>query len=157
MFGRGWVQAQATVVAAKQRGNKPVYTKHGGGTIRRRYEYVLDVQPPGGRPMFRATVLSPLNVDKLRDLAVGEVVTVLCEAKGENVKFDTSDDSMSEAAADNARQAKFDSIAQAAPGTGSRRPDLSKEALLRQREKLRAAQSESETGTTAESGDPLDR
>jgi Short C-terminal domain len=157
MFGRGWAQTRATVVAAQQMGDKPVYTKHGGGTMRRRYEYALDVHPPDGGPVFRTTVLSPLNVDSLRDLAVGEVVPVLVHAKDEKVKFDTSDPSMSQAAADNARRARFDAVAHAAPDTGPRRPDLSRETLLRQREKLQAAQRAREDDTATQSDDRLDR
>jgi Short C-terminal domain len=157
MFGRGWEQAKATVVAAQQMGDKPVYTKHGGGTMRRRYEYVLDVHPAGGGPAFRTTVLSPLNVDSLRDLAIGEVVPVLCHAKDEKAKFDTSDPSMSQAAVNDARRARFEAVADAAPGSGGRGPDLSREALLRQREKLRAAQRAQEEVPASGSDDRLDR
>ena len=157
MFGRGWEQTRATVVAAQQMGDKPVYTKHGGGTMRRRYEYALDVHPPGGGPMFRTAVLSPLNVDSLRDLAVGEVVPVLFHAKDQKVKFDTSDPSMSQEAANDARQARFEAVAHGSPGTGSRKPDLSREALLRQREKLQAAQHAREGDSAAQSDDRLRR
>ena len=152
MFGRGWEQARATVIASQQMDNKPVYS-HGDGTLRRRQEYVLDVQPAGGGAVFRTTVLSPLNVDSMRDLSVGEVVRVLCHAKDKKVKFDTSDPSVSHQAAKSARRERFDEIASAAPGSGPggadasrakqvrRGPDLSREALVRQREKLRAQQS----------------
>lgn len=102
--------------------NKPVYNWGRGGTMRRRCEYALDVQPPDGGPIFRTTVLSPLNVDSLRDLAVGEVVPVLFHAKERKVKFDTSDRSMSQAAAKDARRARFEAVALAAPSASSGGP-----------------------------------
>ena len=144
MFGHRWERTRATVIASQQMDDKPVYTHHGGGTLRRRQEYVLDVRPPGGGPVFRTTVLSPLDVDSLRDLSVGEVVPVLYKARSKKVKFDTSDPSMSHEAAKTAQRARFEEIAHAAPGSGPgadqasadgserRRPDLSRDALLRQ-------------------------
>lgn len=166
MFGRGWEQARATVIASQQMDDKPVYS-HGGGTLRRRREYVLDVHPPGGAAMFRTTVLSPLNVDSMRDLSVGEVVPVLCHAKDKKVKFDTSDPAMSHEAVKSARREQFEEIASAAPGSGPggaddpggrpvrRGPDLSKEALVRQREKLRAQQRGDDEVSVGESDNRL--
>jgi hypothetical protein len=122
MFGRGWKPARATVIASQQMDDKPVYTHHGGGTLRRRQDYVLDVHPPAGGPVFRTTVLSPLNVDSMRDLRTGETVPVLYRARGQKVKFDTADPSLSHDAAKSAQQARFDEIAHAPPGSGSEGP-----------------------------------
>jgi hypothetical protein len=124
MFGRGWERARATVIASQQMDDKPVYTHHGGGTLRRRQEYVLDVRPPGGGPVFRTTVLSPLNVDSMRDLSIGELVPVLCRATRRKVKFDTSDPSMNHDAAKSAQRARFEEIAHAEPGSSPGHQDL---------------------------------
>lgn len=118
MFGGGWEQARATVIASRQLDHKAVYSK-GRGTLRRRQEYVLDVQPPGGGPVFRTTVTSPLDVNSMRDLAVGEIIPVLCRAKDTKVKFDTSDPALSYEAVKAAREERFGELANAAPGGGA--------------------------------------
>jgi hypothetical protein len=119
MFGRDWERVKAKVVAAREMENKPVYTSHGGGTLRRRYEYVLDVEPPGGRPAFRTSVLSPMNVDKMPTLRVGQVVFVQCHPKAEKVKFDTDEPTTrrNPAEIEKKEQAAFDAVRDAPPGT----------------------------------------
>lgn len=118
MLGRGWEPARATIVAARAT-QKPVYTGRQNRGFARRIEYVLDVQPAGGRPMFRATLLSPLNVDTLREMSVGEVVPVQCNPKSQDVKFDKSDPSIRRDTVDDAQRDSFDAIRNAAPGTAA--------------------------------------
>ena len=86
MFGFGWEEGTATVVA--RRLLKEFYSSRGdrGGVMRRRkFEFILDVRPPDGSPRFRATCKSSSH-----DPVQGDEVPVKYKPKSQKVRFQTS-------------------------------------------------------------------
>ena len=84
MFGFGWEEGTATVVA--RRLIKEFYTSTGGegrATKVRKFEFILDVRPPDGSPRFRATCRTSSH-----DPVQGDEVPVKYKAKGQKVRFD---------------------------------------------------------------------
>ena len=84
MFGFGWEEGTATVVA--RRLLKEYYTSTVGGgrsTKVRKFEFILDVRPPDGSPRFRATCKTSSH-----DPVQGDEVAVKYKAKSQKVRFD---------------------------------------------------------------------
>ncbi len=101
MFGRGWEPARATVIAREvgqgRLGAKSRVGSSGGAAGSVSYDYVVDVQPSGGGPVFRATFEGPWDqhtVGGFQAPEVGQVVGVKVHAKSGEVKFDTDDRSV---------------------------------------------------------------
>jgi hypothetical protein len=116
MFGRDWKPGRATIVAARA-SNAPTLTHNTLYPSGRRTEYVVDVQPDGREPMFRATLLSPMDIERFRKPTIGDVVPVLCDAKRQKVKFDTEDPSLRQDLANKAKSDAFEEASQAVPGS----------------------------------------
>jgi hypothetical protein len=85
--GGDWQPAKAKVTAKRESSKFAM----GGTATQRRYEYVLDISPPGGGEPFTTTMITPMMTRKWRELRVGEVVTVLCELGTRNVKWDKNE------------------------------------------------------------------
>lgn len=84
MFGFGWRQGSATVVA--RRLLKEFYTSASGEgrpMKRRKFEFILDVRPPDRSPRFRATCKSASH-----DPVQGDEVPVQYKPKSQKVRFD---------------------------------------------------------------------
>jgi hypothetical protein len=128
MFGRDWESAEATIVTRRL-----VEQGHGGeaGILSyQAYEYIADVRPAGGSPVFRAVVKEPFNAIHFKAPEVGQVVRVTFRRKDKHVKFDDSDPGIHRdinhkkadrravaQAGSAAAKASFAAIAAAAPGT----------------------------------------
>ena len=67
----------------------------GAMSTQRRYEYVMDVSPGGRSELFSVTMITPLFCGRWLPLDVGDVVTVLCQAQTEKVKWDKREPSTS--------------------------------------------------------------
>jgi hypothetical protein len=86
--GRGdWQPAKAKVTAKRQSSKFAL----GGTSTQHRYEYVLDISPPGGGEPFTTTMITPMMTRTWRELRVGEVVSVLWEPQTRNVKWDKNE------------------------------------------------------------------
>jgi len=84
VFGFGWEEGTATVVA--RRLLKEWYTSTGGEgrtMKRRKFEFILDVRPPDGSPRFRATCKTSSH-----DPVQGDEVPVKYKLKSQKVRFD---------------------------------------------------------------------
>ncbi len=125
MFGRDWEPGEATIIALKEIGS---IGRHGGidssGAKMKSYEFVADVRPTGGGPVFRTVIHEPLDERTWRRPNVGDVVAVKCDPRREKAKFDTSAataaarEGEARQAADRAADAaRFDAAVNAAPGT----------------------------------------
>ena len=98
MFGRGWEPSTATIVMRHEKGG-------GLGTGRPTYyEYLVDVQPLGGGPVFRTTIQQPNHHYSFKPPHEGEVIRVLINPKKNEVKFDEDDPARSRAEADRLRK-----------------------------------------------------
>ena len=119
MFGRSWKPGRATIVAMKEVGHSghDAYT----GAELHTYEFVADVQPDGGGPVFRTVLHEPFNELHWRQPRIGQVVPVKCKPKHEKAKFDTralADRDRAEKKAEKAAaDAQFEAAAGGAPGT----------------------------------------
>jgi hypothetical protein len=138
MFGRGWEPGQATIVALKEvRSVGSDATSALGGPKLKTYDFVADVQPDGGGPVFRTVVHEPFDERHWRRPGVGDAVPVKCDPKRQTAKFDTGEATTgskaqkeSEKGRRAAQAAQFDAMVNAAPGTpvpstaGQRRDDM---------------------------------
>jgi hypothetical protein len=109
MFKRGWESAQATIVASKD--IKDVGT---GGTTAIS-EYVADIQPDSGAPLFRATFKSGWSLHTIYSPNIGAVVRVRFDPKSHEVKFDTSDPTLRHGAGNKAEADRFEAARNATP------------------------------------------
>lgn len=93
MFGRGWNDAEATIVERRL----VAQDTHVGGVVGQTvkvYEYIADVRPSDGSQPFRAVVHEPFNAIHFKAPTVGQVVRVRYDHEGRDghkVKFDRSD------------------------------------------------------------------
>jgi hypothetical protein len=108
MFGRSWEPAQATIVAAKY--------KESSGTSGS-YEYVADVAPASGEPVFRTTLKQPTLMSHVVRLGEGETVAVLADVGRQKAKFDRDDPRISGKNADVSGTQAFDAARSQPPGT----------------------------------------
>ena len=122
MFGRGWEAAQGTIVARKV--SKGLFgTKERGGVDRRiAYDYVVDVRPADGGPMFRATFAGPYDNHTEQGFQapeVGQAVGVQYNPKTHEVRFDQADRAVYRDghSAGGSESDAFDAIAEAPPGS----------------------------------------
>jgi hypothetical protein len=76
MFGRRWKSGQATVVARR-------YVTAPGDQA---FEYIVDVQPDDGSPLYRATFRH--NARDPRAPKEAAVITVFCDIRKQDVKVD---------------------------------------------------------------------
>ncbi len=84
MFGFGWEEGTATVVARRLiKEWRSAQTEHSRGMKRRKFEFILDVRPPDGSPRFRATCKTS-SFDPVQ----GDEVQVKCKPKSQKVRFD---------------------------------------------------------------------
>jgi hypothetical protein len=90
MFGRGWESGEATIIALNEIRS---VGRHGGidvgGAKMKSYEFVADVRPAGGGPVFRTVMHEPFDERIWRRPNVGDVVAVKCDPGREKAKFDT--------------------------------------------------------------------
>ncbi len=91
MAAKGWEPAGAKIVARRES------SKFACSSLptRKRYEYAVEISPSDGTEPFRATMVTPMRVDRWLPLEVGKVVTVLFNAKTREVKFDKAERSTS--------------------------------------------------------------
>ena len=61
------------------------------GAMLSRYDYLADVQPTSGTPVFRATFESPIPLAHVPTLEVGKVVSVMFNPKSQEVELAASD------------------------------------------------------------------
>ena len=124
MFGHHWEPGQATIVALKE---IPSIGTDGLGRKYRSYEYVADVQPDSGGPVFRTTMGEPFNESSdihgfgWHQPGIGEVMPVNCDPGRKKAKFDAAA-SRAQARAQHdqvvdAQTAQFDAMAASSPGT----------------------------------------
>lgn len=84
-FGR-WQTGTATVVARRLlKKYQTSQTAAMPAMTRRRFEFILDVEPDDGSPQFRATC-----VDSAFDPVQGDTILVLCKPADQKVKFDAA-------------------------------------------------------------------
>ena len=123
-FGHQWEPGQATIIALKE---VPSIGTNALGQKYRCYEYVADVQPDSGGPVFRTTMDEPFNESSdihgfaWHQPGVGEVMPVKCNPGRKEAKFDAKA-SRAKARAQHdqlvdAETAQFDAMAGSAPGT----------------------------------------
>jgi len=94
MFGRGWVAAQATIVARSPSKGLLGAKVRGQAGQEIRYDFVVDVEPPEGSPTFRSEFEGPWDqntVGGFKAPDVGTVVRVQFNPKTGEVKFDPAD------------------------------------------------------------------
>ncbi|TVY99667.1 hypothetical protein EAS64_41095 [Trebonia kvetii] len=82
MFGNDWEPATARIVAKKFKE---------GGERSGVWEYVADITPASGAPVFRAKLTQPHLMSHVVWLAEGAEVSVLADVKNQKAKFDRSD------------------------------------------------------------------
>jgi hypothetical protein len=107
MFGNHWGPGNATVVMSET----VINAKAGYHA-----DYVLDVQPADGSPMFRATVRSPAFVGFMQQ-PDGAVVPVEINSKNNEVRFDMSDPRLNVTLKVEANHGAFEAAASAPAGT----------------------------------------
>ncbi len=84
MFGWGWQQGTATVVARRLiKEWRDPHTESSAGGKRRKFEFILDVRPGDGSPRYRATCKNSVY-----DPVQGNEVPVRCKPKGQKVRLD---------------------------------------------------------------------
>jgi len=126
VFGHKWEPGRATIVALKE---IPSVGTDGLGRKLRCYEYVADIQPDSGGPVFRTTMDEPFNESSdihgfgWHQPGVGEVMPVKCNPGRQEAKFDAAA-SRAQAHAQHdqvvaAQTAEFDAMAASAPGTAA--------------------------------------
>lgn len=129
MGRRGWEPVQAKVKACRE-SSKFALGQDTDVSLAKRYEYVVDISPSGGGARFTTTMITPLFVERWRQLREGDVVTVLHKPGTKQVKWDRSEPSTSKKVARKAakkemKQAadrEFEAALHAGPG---RSPDPS--------------------------------
>ena len=85
MFGFGWHEGTATVVARRLvKEWRSAHTEHSSSTKRRKFEFILDVRPEDGSPRFRATCENSSH-----DPVQGDEVPVQFKPKSQKVRFDS--------------------------------------------------------------------
>jgi hypothetical protein len=118
VFGRGWDEAEATVVAVKE-------LKSWSGdpssqiTQSKPHEYVVDVRPTGAAP-FRTTFRDPYLRGTMDHPREGQVIKVLCQPKSQKAKLIEHEWKHSSDAGDEAKHVeadRFDSAKKGAPGS----------------------------------------
>jgi hypothetical protein len=126
MFGHRWESGKATIVALKE---VPSIGTDAFGRKYRSYDYVADVQPDSGGPVFRTTMGEPFNESSdvhgfgWHQPGVGEVMPVKCDPGRKKAKFDAAA-SRDQARAQHdqmvdAQSVEFDAMAASAPGTAA--------------------------------------
>src|SRR5438067_12612691 len=89
MFGAGWEDGSATIVARQT--HEGIYHGQGPtGLYHQVYDYVADVQPDTVSPPFRATFTELYSRDYEQQPNVGDVVRVKFHARKQKVKLDRS-------------------------------------------------------------------
>ena len=109
MFGHHWEPAEATIVlthAKKTSGDGMVTIK----------EYVADVRRPGAE-VFRATIQEPTIATSFWPPSIGDVVSVLVDAKNDKVKFDKDDPRLDAKTRMREQKDRFSAVGSEAPGS----------------------------------------
>jgi hypothetical protein len=124
VFGHRWESGHATIVALKE---IPSIGTDAFGRKYRSYDYVADIQPDSGGPVFRTTMGEPFNESSdargfgWHQPGVGEVMPVKCDPGRKKAKFDAAASrDQARAVHDemvDAQSAQFDAMAASAPGT----------------------------------------
>ncbi len=159
MLGRHWEPGEATIIASE--GNYLFL----GGTGCSSREYVVDVQPAAGGPMFRTKINVQYTAPEggaqnpYRRLDDGEVVPVRCDQKRQKAKFDESTLRRQEPASVAEQPSQFEAAASAPPGTP---PQLAGEARPSAAVQMAAGDPGSvmrmsTAGSSAAGADPLER
>jgi hypothetical protein len=107
MFGRRWKSGQATVVARR------FVTAPGDQA----YEYIVDVQPDDGSPLYRVTFRH--NAQDPRAPKEAAVIAVFCDIRKQDVKVDYNALEAAYRAAHNPDNAAWDAALKASPGTAA--------------------------------------
>jgi hypothetical protein len=105
--------------------------RHGGidsgGAKMKTYDFVADVQPDSGGPVFRTIMHEPFDERTWSPPSVGHVVSVKCHPGRQKAKFDTAagtaDAKAQKKAKKEAQAAHFDAMAKAGPGTREAEPE----------------------------------
>jgi hypothetical protein len=101
MFGRDWQPARATILARRNIPRNQTTSSE---------EFIADIQPDAGGPLFRATFRGPLSSTGFRAPDVGDVAPVFCDVKHQKVKFDVDDPSLRWDTGIRADRANFDAV-----------------------------------------------
>jgi hypothetical protein len=118
VFKHDWEQGEATIITSATGNNFAPHADWGTVSVR---EYVVDVRPVAGGPLFRATIKQIYGEpegapgQKYRVLSTGEVVGVRFDPKRQKVKFDDSDPRRFKPRPSG--PTAFEAAAAAAPGT----------------------------------------
>ena len=126
MLGRHWEPGEGTIIASE--GNYLFL----GGTGCSSREYVVDVQPAAGGPMFRTKINVQYTAPEdsaqnpYRRLLDGEVVPVRCDQKRQKAKFDESALRGAESTSGASGPSQFEAAASAPPGTPPQPPGAAK-------------------------------
>ena len=100
MSGHGWEPARATIVATKSK-----YTT-GDGMVSI-MEYVADVAPDSGAPVFRALIQEPRISTYFWPPSVGDVVGAEADVKRGEARFDKDDPALDSRARKRAKDETF--------------------------------------------------
>jgi len=117
VFGRGWEEAEATVVAVKDLTNWSG-DPDSASTQSRPHEYVVDVRP-ASQPPFRAKFRDPYVRGHMDHPGEGQVINVLCQPKSQKVKLITDEWKYSSGKGKDEKQAedeRFDAAEHGSPG-----------------------------------------
>jgi Short C-terminal domain len=82
MFGHEWEPGMATVIARKVAKQNAWESK---------YDYIVDVQPKSGGPVFRTSLRSPTTAVGYKETDVGGTMPVWCDPRREKAKIDEKD------------------------------------------------------------------
>ncbi|MHB8660165.1 MAG: SHOCT domain-containing protein [Solirubrobacteraceae bacterium] len=117
MLGLGWEHGVATIVARQTTAKSMYHLQAATGPYHTTYDYVADVQPDSGAPVFRATFTELFAGDYEHRPDVGEQARVKFHAKSEKVEFDRRALEKQAKASTDAGHDRFKAIANAAPGS----------------------------------------
>src|SRR4051794_35977563 len=124
MFKRGWEPGQATIVARRDsKGLAALRDTQFGRSWS--YDYVVDVRPDGGGPVFRATFSVHFS-DSFRPGGrrplVGEQARVFFDPRSHEVEFDRDALRSEKVDAAEARDDSFEAARAGAPGASPQEP-----------------------------------
>ena len=115
MFGRGWEEGDATVIA--RRLHEGMYRGQAAtGLYHSTYDYVVDVRPDSGALTFRATFTALFQSDMVTP-NVGDEIRVKCNPEKQEAKLDKDPLREERKDQEQAVHDEFEAIAASGPGT----------------------------------------
>jgi hypothetical protein len=151
VLGRGWESGVATIVA-RQTHEGMYHSQAGAGLRHHTYDFVADVRPDSGAPVFRATFTELFRGVQDRRPDVGDVAKVKFQAKSKSVKFDRDALRDEKKMVVDAFRGDFEALAAAEPSAAPIPRDIESvaaardEAVAKGRAKLAEHQRAKETG-----------